>query len=23
LKKFGKSHWSESIFTGREPPDHC
>ena len=20
---FGKSHWSESIFTGRGPPDHC
>jgi hypothetical protein len=23
LKKFGKSHWSESIFTGHGPPDHC
>ena len=23
LKKFGKSYWSESIFTGRGPPDHC
>jgi hypothetical protein len=23
LKKFGKNHWSESIFTGLGPPDHC
>ena len=23
LKKFGQSHLSESIFTGRGPPDHC
>ena len=23
LKRFGKSHWFESIFTGRGPPDHC
>ena len=23
VRKFGKSHWSKSIFTGHGPPDHC